>query len=281
MRRAASGQATPPAPASRSSKRLVLDVAVERRRASRRPDRGARRPVAAVEQVGVAAVLGVDLDERGRPVGERRPVQLGPAADGPLERRARSRRGRIGAAPAATAGGLGRRFGAPTATSRAAPASAPGGDREQQLGEPGRPGDRASSAAGAAAARSAPAASPVPATACRRSSPTPRRRGRPVDGNRAEISQASSSSAPVPARGGRSQRRAGRTRRHPTAAAATSTMVRRHRRWATRQMAMTTGTSNAAIWAAARAARAPPAGSGRRPHRDPREYRRPCPRRAR
>ena len=76
--------------------------------------------VPAVEQVGVAAVARVHLDERppGRPRSSA-DVQLRAPALGALAASSRARRGRRRCSAAATAAGAGRRFGAPNTTSSA------------------------------------------------------------------------------------------------------------------------------------------------------------------
>ena len=104
----AAGTVTSARCAMQQQQRLVLDVLLERQR---RPVvvRAAQqqRAVAAVQEVGIAAVACVDLHERAVTVVERRGVELRPPAVGPLERRARRRPARRRASAAATTAGAG------------------------------------------------------------------------------------------------------------------------------------------------------------------------------
>ncbi len=89
-----------------------------------------------IQQVGVSAVAGVDLDEEAQ--GGRRPAGNGTAGPG-RRRRARGELGQVESArrrASATVAALGRRFGAPTATSTAAP-TRPHRYGQERLGQAG------------------------------------------------------------------------------------------------------------------------------------------------
>ncbi len=120
--------------------RLVLDVLLERHR---RPVvvRAAeeRGPVAAVQEVGVAAVAGVHLDEGAIAAVERRGVELGATSVGARELEDVDREAAVARTRPTTASGVGRRFGAPSATSTAAPATTPTATANSSSGTPAVP----------------------------------------------------------------------------------------------------------------------------------------------
>ena len=109
--------------------------------ASRRSDRGAGAcGTPRYKQVGVAAVLRVDLDERRATVGRRRAVELRPTAFGALEASGRGGRGRRHRARAATVDGAGRRFGDPNSDrARARPRTRPRRSARISSGTPALP----------------------------------------------------------------------------------------------------------------------------------------------
>ena len=120
--------------------RFVLDVLLERHRRPvvvRTPEE--RGAVAAVEEVGVAAVARVDLDEGAVAAVERRGVELGAPTVGPLERELVDRAVRRRAARRTTVLGVGRRFGAPSPTRTAAPAVTPAATATISSGTPAVP----------------------------------------------------------------------------------------------------------------------------------------------